>query len=93
MGIFKKRQAISIKIIDDNIIEKKNPSITKGIIGGALFGTTGAIIGTASGKAKVEKYVTFLVTYDDGSTEKFTDKEGGTIYDGLMRKKESLEKE
>lgn len=94
MGIFKKRNIVSVEIIGANTTTKKSTtsSITRGLIGGAMLGGVGAIIGASTGKQKEQNNVTFLVTYDDGTTDTVTDKEGGILWDMYMRKMKDLQK-
>ena len=51
------------EIIDTNeqISAKKKGGITRGIVGGALFGVPGAIIGTSTAKTKVKSKKSYLV--------------------------------
>ena len=42
-------------------------TMTRGVVGGWLFGTAGAVVGTATGKEN--EFTTFLFIYSDGSRE------------------------
>lgn len=51
---------------DGKVITDSNDSLIGGLVGGALFGTVGAIAGATSGDKRVINKTTFLVKYADG---------------------------
>lgn len=58
--------------LQTSIVEKDKSSIGRAIVGGALFGATGAIVGAVSGSGKKEKEVNkfmFVISYtgNDGN--------------------------
>lgn len=67
MSLFKKIDYT--EILDTGIESKKSlgSSITRGAIGGALFGGAGLIGGALSGKNKTKTKVTFKIVYTDGT--------------------------
>ena len=87
MGLFSKKKIINIEIQDISNANKKSvsSSITRGIVGGALFGDTGAMIGAMSGKEKTKTMITFLISYDDGTTDTITCEEGSSLWDMYNR--------
>lgn len=87
MGLFNKKKMINVEILDVSSTSKKSvgSSITRGAIGGALFGGAGAVVGAMSGKEKTKTMITFLVSYDDGTTDTITCEEGGALWDMYNR--------
>lgn len=58
---------------------KKDNAVTRGVVGGLLFGVAGAVVGATTGHEKV--YTTFLVIYTDGSRESVEVENGSKLYD------------
>jgi uncharacterized Zn finger protein (UPF0148 family) len=75
-----KKMIAKTVIVNTDSRKSATSSITRGMIGGALFGVAGAVGGAMSGKNKSE--TTFLIVYTDGSRETQTVKtmEYFTIY-------------
>lgn len=61
--------------LQTSIVEKDKSSIGRAIIGGALFGATGAVVGAVSGTGKKEKQINnfvFIISYKNSEqTESF----------------------
>lgn len=86
MGLFDKR-IISTEILDSHIDSRKSASssLIRGAIGGALLGPAGMLAGGLSGKNKNTEMTTFLIKYNDGSTDTQTAKKGSLTYNTFMQ--------
>lgn len=63
-----KSHNIKKTVIVHTATKKDNANtMTRGVVGGWLFGTAGAVVGTATGKEN--EFTTFLIIYSDGSRE------------------------
>lgn len=60
-----------------------NDTLKRGVVGGWLFGTTGAIVGTATGKET--EYTTFLIIYSDDSRETKEVENGSALYNHYIQ--------
>lgn len=86
MGIFN-RKIVSVEIVDHSTTTKKSAtsSLTRGIVGGALFGGAGMIAGGLSGKNVETNKTSFLIKYDDGMSEIQTVKNNGMQFNMYMQ--------
>ena len=92
MGIFN-RKPISVEIVDTYADSRKKVGSTliRGAVGGALLGGAGMLAGGLSGKNKIKNMTTFLIKYDDGTTETQTVKNNSFMYKTYMTMMNSLE--
>lgn len=58
-------------------------TMTRGVVGGWLFGTTGAVVGTATGKEN--EFTTFLIIYSDDSRETKEVQNGSDLYNHYIQ--------
>lgn len=72
---------VNVEIWNEKEVTKNN--VGKTIIGGALFGVVGAIVGNSMGKHK--NYTTFKVTYENGKIEFLEFKNGSFGYNNLIK--------
>lgn len=73
---------------NSNVSTKTGSAVGRGVVGGAMFGVPGALIGAGSAKKNVtqgDTWVTFLVEWDDGSEEKVNCKMGDDRYCKLIK--------
>lgn len=94
MGLFKKKNIINIEILDGSTTSHKSTgsSIARGVVGGAMFGGVGAIVGAMNGREKQKTMITFLISYDDGTTDTIPCEYGGAVWDMYNRKMNQLNK-
>lgn len=86
-------EIIYVEVLNDGVKYSTRTStssaIGRGLVGGALFGPVGAIVGGSTGKRKTTQRkgwsVAFLVCYDDGSKKTETVARGSDRYIELMR--------
>lgn len=86
MGLFNKK-IVSTEIMDSHIDSRKSvsSSLVRGAVGGALLGPAGLLAGGLSGKNKNSQMITFLVKYNDGSSDIQTAKKGSLTYNTYMQ--------
>lgn len=72
---------VNIEIVGEET--KENSGIARALVGGLLFGSTGAIVGATTARDK--KYTSFRVTYKNGKTEILKFKNGFIGYQSLLK--------
>lgn len=65
----RKRTIVRTEIVTQGQVTKGGHAFTRAVVGGAIAGEVGAIIGGASAKTKVQGKTTFRVWYQDGHDE------------------------
>ncbi len=70
-------------IVETHTGKDNDNTMTRGVIGGLLFGATGAIVGTATAQEK--SYTTFLIIYNDESRITQTVENGSTLYNHYIK--------
>lgn len=79
----KQRETIKKVIIISNNSEKSAGSATgRAIVGGALFGLAGLVVGASTAKNK--NYITFLVEYEDSHRETYNVEINSPLYKKLI---------
>ncbi|WP_459129200.1 hypothetical protein [Guggenheimella bovis] len=87
-------EIVKTKIIDTSHTSSDQVStgsaVGRAVIGGALFGDIGAIVGASTAKRKVKEHhtTTFMVYYDNGMTQHKTVENGSKLYEKFMAKLE-----
>ena len=70
-------------IVETHTGKDNDETMNRGVIGGLLFGATGAIVGTATVKDKT--YTTFLIIYNDDARTTQTVENGSTLYNHYIK--------
>ncbi len=70
-------------IVETHTGKDNDNAMTRGVVGGLLFGATGAIVGTATAQEK--SYTTFLIIYNDDSRTTQTVENGSTLYNHYIK--------
>lgn len=79
----RKRETIKKVIIISNNSEKSTGSAAgRAIVGGALFGLAGLVVGASTAKNK--NYITFLVEYEDSHRETYNVEINSPLYKKLI---------
>ena len=72
------KKAVKAEIVDRYSKKSTGSGVARGVVGNAIAGPAGMVAGAALAKNK--QMVTFLVTYDDGSTQEVEAKKGSVTY-------------
>ncbi len=70
-------------IVETHTRKDNDDTMNRGVIGGLLFGATGAIVGTATAQEK--SYTTFLIIFNDDSRTTHTIENGSTLYNHYIK--------
>lgn len=83
-----KRAWIVNQRTDSNVSTKTGSAVGRGLVGGALLGLPGVVVGAGSAKKQVtqgDTYVTFLVQWDNDTERKVKCKMGDKQYCNLIK--------
>lgn len=70
-------------IVETHTGKDNDDTMNRGVIGGLLFGATGAIVGTATAQEK--SYTTFLIIFNDDTRTTQTVENGSTLYNHFIK--------
>lgn len=70
-------------IVETHTGKDNDDTMNRGVIGGLLFGATGAIVGTATAQEK--SYTTFLIIFNDDTRTTQTVENGSTLYNHYIK--------
>lgn len=70
-------------IVETHTGKDNDDIMNRGVIGGLLFGATGAIVGTATAQEK--SYTTFLIIFNDDTRTTQTVENGSTLYNHYIK--------
>lgn len=87
-------EIVKTKIIDTSHTSSDQVStgsvVGRAVVGNALFGGVGAVVGASTAKKKTKEHhtTTFMVYYDNGMTQHKTVENGSKLYEKYMAKLE-----
>lgn len=88
-------EIVKTKIVDSSHTSSNQVStgsaVGRAVVGNALFGGVGAVVGASTAKRKTKEHhtTTFLVYYDNGTTLHKTVENGTPLYEKYMAKLEA----